>query len=635
MISGFPARLLLFLALAALALPGRADAQNRVLEVEFTPTERAQVAVWLEADDGTFVRTLLLTNAVGKYGIGNRPGALQMNSGYRWPYGRREGVLPVWGHRRAEAQGAFPRVIFQNRRSEGYASRTSTDFSPDAYFCLSFDRDLSGQDALDAVTCASQFNSDKGRYITDSDVRSGYTEPWIDEDGTARDRALALTSVYPARRDLEGPVLSDHPDVGRFAGDARDVMPEIDAVTTATLPGDTRRRLTFEVPDDIPDGAYVVWLEINTEGDYNDPMWGPERFPGPTDPTGARWDTWAVDFGYPYRGQPSVVYAVPITLSGAEDQAGTATPAGYGDLQGENGSVNAMDTTIADDPTVAPGSGTDRLRVDGQSGDRLLVRVVGTNVCDAPNPPPECGAACTTVDGCSEGFLCDVAAGACVGRCELDAAPDAITDLVAQADDDRSWDRAEVELTLPSSLRGLGEVEIRVAQEPFDGSVPFASWGVTAKTYSEDNEEETFQLLLQAEQLAALGAGSGDRIAVDLAGLAFATTHYVGVRAKDECGRAGGVATAQLQTTEIVFETVSPCFVATATYGTPEAEEIGVLRRFRDRYLRSTTLGEQLTQAYYDHGPALATEVRESDTLRSVSRTLLRPVLAFAEWLEQ
>ena len=63
-----------------------------------------------------------------------------MNSGFHWPYGRREGVLPYWAHRRAAAPGAstFRRVIFQNRLSEGYASRTSNDQSRDEYFCLSF-----------------------------------------------------------------------------------------------------------------------------------------------------------------------------------------------------------------------------------------------------------------------------------------------------------------------------------------------------------------------------------------------------------------------------------------------------------------------------------------------------------------
>ena len=79
------------MALAASAAP--ASAQRRV-EIHFTPTIRAQVAVWVESADGTQFRTLGLTEAVSYRGIANRPGALQMNSGFHWPYGRREGVLP-------------------------------------------------------------------------------------------------------------------------------------------------------------------------------------------------------------------------------------------------------------------------------------------------------------------------------------------------------------------------------------------------------------------------------------------------------------------------------------------------------------------------------------------------------------
>jgi hypothetical protein len=76
----------------------------------------------------------------------------------------------VWAHRRAAAPDAeqFRRVIFQNRRSEGDASRTSSDFSEDSYFCLSF---RSGDEALDAVSCASTFNSDKGRAATTAAAR--------------------------------------------------------------------------------------------------------------------------------------------------------------------------------------------------------------------------------------------------------------------------------------------------------------------------------------------------------------------------------------------------------------------------------------------------------------------------------
>src|SRR5687767_14322156 len=103
---------LTLLSLAAATSP--ASAQERILELDFVPTGRAQIAIWVSRADGTYLRTLRLTQSVSTYGIGNRPGASQMNSGYRWPYGRREGVLPVWAHARASAPGAQPfrRVIF-------------------------------------------------------------------------------------------------------------------------------------------------------------------------------------------------------------------------------------------------------------------------------------------------------------------------------------------------------------------------------------------------------------------------------------------------------------------------------------------------------------------------------------------
>src|SRR6185312_14707748 len=81
-------------------------AEELVLEFRYTPVARAQVALWIEDAEGTFVTTVALTEAVAYRGIGNRPGASQMNSGYRWPYGRREGALPIWATRRASAPGA-------------------------------------------------------------------------------------------------------------------------------------------------------------------------------------------------------------------------------------------------------------------------------------------------------------------------------------------------------------------------------------------------------------------------------------------------------------------------------------------------------------------------------------------------
>ena len=138
-------------------------ADERAIVFNFTPTERAQIAIWIEAANGTFLSTVGLTQAVSVRGIGNRPGAAQMNSGYHWPYGRREGVLPIWAYRRMSAPGAvgFPRITFQHR-PEGYASRTCEDSTRDSYFCLSFTAETTRKETLDAVTCASVFNSDKG-----------------------------------------------------------------------------------------------------------------------------------------------------------------------------------------------------------------------------------------------------------------------------------------------------------------------------------------------------------------------------------------------------------------------------------------------------------------------------------------
>src|SRR5690242_12122413 len=67
-----------------------------------------QIAVWIESADGaSFVDTLMVTNAVALYGIGNRPGRWDLRSGPRFPYGRRPMALPVWAHRRGKLYDAI------------------------------------------------------------------------------------------------------------------------------------------------------------------------------------------------------------------------------------------------------------------------------------------------------------------------------------------------------------------------------------------------------------------------------------------------------------------------------------------------------------------------------------------------
>ncbi len=72
------------------------------------------------------------------------------------------------------------------------------------------------------------------------------------------------------------------------------------------------------------------------------------------------------------------------------------------------------------------------------------------------------------------------------------------------------------------------------------------------------------------------------------------------------------------------------CIIATSVYGSPLAEHVQVLRKFRDRYLVTHMLGRLLVSAYYRVSPPLARAIAASETLRSVSRSLLLPVVWWA-----
>ena len=67
----------------------------------------------------------------------------------------------------------------------------------------------------------------------------------------------------------------------------------------------------------------------------------------------------------------------------------------------------------------------------------------------------------------------------------------------------------------------------------------------------------------------------------------------------------------------------SGCFIATAAYGTPTAEQIDILREFRDIVLLESTAGSQLVTLYYQLSPPVADFISESSFLRTLVRELL------------
>lgn len=75
------------------------------------------------------------------------------------------------------------------------------------------------------------------------------------------------------------------------------------------------------------------------------------------------------------------------------------------------------------------------------------------------------------------------------------------------------------------------------------------------------------------------------------------------------------------------------CFIATAAYGTPMAEDVRYLRAFRDEYLQTNDAGRWFVKQYYKYSPSVADYLREHDSLRGVVRTALSPLVAMSKGL--
>ena len=69
----------------------------------------------------------------------------------------------------------------------------------------------------------------------------------------------------------------------------------------------------------------------------------------------------------------------------------------------------------------------------------------------------------------------------------------------------------------------------------------------------------------------------------------------------------------------------SNCFIATAAYGTDQTEDVLVLKKFRDKYLATNSLGRLLVQMYYSFSPPLARCIAKNEFLKTTTRVALKP----------
>jgi hypothetical protein len=537
-------RLALLAAPLALVQPAAASDNCFSVKAELTPTDSLQIVVWLETASGEFVDTLYITAKTGYYGLGNRPGRMDFNSGPipnptmgvddMWPYGRRINTFPVWAHRHGKT---WPEVVFQdgaeNNLSHSVAISSVESMPP---YCRPVSHDdnpqcwFGGKDKMmwDTGTCATTAYTDKGKLHP------------------------SRTSLYPPRADLAKQT-EDSADVEQFGE-----LNPFDAITRATPAAGDPVQAVWTVPPETLPGDYVMWAEVSKAFDYND-TYNASTYPGP--------DVSYKACGMPYRGQPSVVYKVPFRIDDTPDRQVTAEYAGYGHVNGDDGAVNPPDTTITTD---TPGSGALRLQLVSDGADMYRLRVTSVKTVDygPPGTPSSLVARDISPTGATLEFL--------------ESGDDGETGTVA---------RYEVR----ALANGL------LTDENFEDGQPVLA--------------------------TVTPGGPGQLATIVLEGLLPETEYSIAVRAFDDCFKPSPVLVTQVVTSDREVGTVDACFIATAAYGSMLANDVSVLRSFRDSVLSKSILGELGVQAYYTFGPALAGMIGESDLLRATARTALEPVV--------
>ena len=484
-----------------------------------TPEITPQIVAWLETPTGQYVETIYITEETGRYGIANRPGRFDFNSGPRWPYGRRVGVFPVWSGRHAMT---FPQLEFQ-AGGDSALSHASGQSSLEDHFCQPLETTEAG---WDTGTCASPVHTDKGVF------------------GTA-------TSRYPPRSDVLAVGGIDSPSVQMYKA-----MNPFDAVSQATPRLGVASQASWPIPSDVKMGDYVLFVEVALEQDFNT-SYPPNR--PPEVPYGG--------YGVPYIGQPSVVYRVPFSIAAHETIATSDSYVGYSD-PAQPGVIKPPDATITSN---TPNTGASRLLMMSDQGTTFRLRVDARPEADfiSPGKPGDMVVSAPETSSTTLSFL-------------------------APGDDG-----------MTGRVTGY-EIRYHAGDAP-----------ITEANFTQANELHTEVTI----------AAPGEMQQVVLKDLLPETEYTVAVRAFDDCHNLSSLTAATFTTAPRKVGQVDACFIATAAYGSLLANDVEMLRRFRDNLLRRSVLGELAVETYYTFGPSVAGVVGESDLLRSTARDLLAPIV--------
>jgi hypothetical protein len=543
----------------------------RTVEVTFQPVKNLQIAVWVEDPLGNYVATLYVTRLTGSFGLANRPGNHFLHTAVRFPYGRRDMVLPVWAHKRNKSYGFVtmggaagndpsncPSSIADGSKAcdDNTIAFHAGVSSTEPFYCSpSGGMITQNPQGVDVVTCASGFFGSKGAYASGG-----------------------LSSFYPPRADLTMFNSNDGPDARAFSS-----VNDLGAVSGATpqleqLINPPIRWRPFA------DGQYVVKVEMSLESDTN-------AFHNYTycvdDQDGTPDDGMTTcngfnSYGHDFIGQPSVIYSVPITVGPDADEETSSSYEGYSEYDVTNGSTGnelPPDTTISD----MPGTGAGRLLDATDGGKTFRLRARSSPTCDPGGTPGDGGG--TT--GCE--------------------APEAPVNLTVTPND------TSIDVSFASASTGVptNRFDVRYRDAAIDDS--------------------TFTLANPSDQTPPAPGMQGATVQTTISGLKAQTNYYVAVRAFSVCDAPSPIAVTSTQTSMQKFAVLHGCFIATAAYGTPMAHEIDALRTVRDKALLTNPLGRLAVAGYYAMSPPIARAITSDERLRAGARKILRPIVDVAE----
>ena len=119
------------------------------------------------------------------------------------------------------------------------------------------------------------------------------------------------------------------------------------------------------------------------------------------------------------------------------------------------------------------------------------------------------------------------------------------------------------------------------------------------------------------------------------------TTYYYNIAAVDEADNESdkSAAVSAAPTESEYFGTGGGggsgggCFIATTCYGDPRAEEVKILKAFRDRFLLTNMTGKKLLRFYCATSPPLANFIRNKEIMKAIIRKGLKPIVSLSKFL--